>query len=131
MITVKRKIKLGRAANGRRCVTMRKQKTVDVESGRIPRISRLMALAIRLDEMLRSGEVAGLAELARLSHVTQPRTTQILNLNLLAPDIQEELLYLPRVKIGKDPITERDLRPIVAETDWGRQKGRWRGLFVK
>jgi hypothetical protein len=65
MITVKRKIKLGRAANGRRCVTKAKQKTVEVESGQIPRISKLIALAIRLDGMLRSGEVAGLAELAR------------------------------------------------------------------
>jgi hypothetical protein len=31
--------------------------------------------------------------LARLGHVSQPRMSQILNLNLLAPDIQEELLY--------------------------------------
>ena len=64
-------------------------------------------------------------KLARLSHVTQPRMTQILNLTLLAPDIQEELLHLPRVMRGKDPITERDLRPIVADVDWETQRGVW------
>jgi len=51
-------------------------------------------------------------ELARLASVTQPRMTQILNLLYLAPDIQEELLFLPLVTSGKDPVTERDLRPI-------------------
>jgi hypothetical protein len=60
--------------------------------------------------------------------VNRPRITQIRNLNLLASDIQEELLHLPRVTMGKDPITERDVRPIVAETDWARQKGMWREL---
>jgi hypothetical protein len=54
--------------------------------------------------------------------------TQILNLNLLAPAIQEELLHLPRVTTGNDPITERDLRPIVAELDWERQRGMWGNL---
>jgi hypothetical protein len=53
--------------------------------------------------------------------------TQILNLLHLAPDIQETLLHLPRVTEGKDPITERDLRPIAAEVDWGRQRGMWGG----
>ena len=56
-----------------------------------------MAVAIRLERMLRSGEVADLTELARLGHVTQPRMSQIMILTLLAPDIQEELLFLPRV----------------------------------
>ena len=75
---------------------------------------------------VRQGVVRDQTELARLAKVTQPRMTQILNLLHLAPDIQEELLHLPRVKIGKDPITERDLRPIAAEVDWGRQRELWR-----
>jgi hypothetical protein len=43
----------------------------------------------------------------------------------LAPDIQEALLFLPRVAAGKDPITERDLRPIAATADWNRQRAMW------
>ena len=63
--------------------------------------------------------------------VTQPRMTQIMNLLYLAPDIQEELLFLPLVTSGKDPVTERDLRPIVAEVDWGRQRRMWKELGLR
>jgi hypothetical protein len=70
-------------------------------AGRVPRISRLMALAIHFDRVVREGKVADLSELAGLAHVTQPRMTQIMNLNHLAPDIQEELLFLPPVSAGR------------------------------
>lgn len=93
--------------------------------GRIPRVSKLMALAIRYDMLLRDGKVADQSELARLAHVTQPRMTQILNLLHLAPGIQEELLHLPTVDAGDDPITERDLRPITRLRDWGKQRIFW------
>ena len=89
-----------------------------------------MALAIRLDGLLRSGEVGDLTELARLDHVSQPRTSQILNLTLLAPDIQEELLHLPRILEGRDPINEKMLRPIVAEYARERQRLLWRQLRI-
>ena len=124
MITVKRKVKLNREAVGRRR-SGDAPVTTRVEAGRIPRISRLMAVAIRLERMLRTGEVADLTELARLGHVTQPRMSQILNLTLLAPDIQEELLFLPRVTAGKAAVHERMLRPIAAETDWAKQRAMW------
>jgi hypothetical protein len=74
--------------------------------GRVPRISRLMALAIRFDDLLRRGQVKDYAELARLGHVTRARATQIMNLLNLAPDIQEALLFLPAVEVGHDPIRE-------------------------
>lgn len=44
------------------------------------------------------------ADLARLGHVTRPRLTQIMELFLLAPDIQEEILFLPAVTSGDDLI---------------------------
>jgi len=125
MITVKRKIKLSRESHGRRRVEAATPTAVEVEPGRISRISRLMAVAIRLERMLRTGEVANLTELARLGHVTQPRMSQILNLTLLAPDIQEELLFLPSMTSGKAAVHEKMLRPIAAETDWAQQKGLW------
>jgi hypothetical protein len=92
----------------------------------IPRVSKLMALAIHFDRLLRSGEIYDVKELARLCHVTQPRISQILALNMLAPEIQEELLFLPEVTAGRPVVQERMLRPIVAEKDWGRQRERWR-----
>lgn len=96
--------------------------------GRVPRVSRLMALAIRFDGLLRSGVVADQAALARLGHVTRARITQIMNLLQLAPDIQEELLFLPPVEHGPDPIHERDARPIAAIADWREQRGLWQSL---
>ena len=50
-----------------------------------------------------------------------------MNLLCLAPDIQEAILFLPPVESGRDPVTERELRVIVAEVEWGRQRGMWNG----
>ena len=93
-----------------------------VPLGRVPRIARLMALAIRFHGLLERGEVRDYAELARLGHVTRARVTQIMNLLCLAPEIQEALLFLPRTTKGRDPIRETHLRPIAAEPDWRRQR---------
>jgi hypothetical protein len=93
--------------------------------GRIPRVSRLMALAIKLDGLLRSGEITSQRELAAIANVTPARVTQIMNLLNLAPDIQTDLLDLPPVASGRDPITERELRPLCALPAWSDQRGLW------
>ena len=85
---------------------------------RLPRVSRLMALAVRFDKLVRTGKIHDQSQLAVLAHVTQARMTQIMNLNLLAPDIQEELLHLPPAEAGRESIHEKALRPITAELDW-------------
>ena len=92
---------------------------------RVPRVAKLMALAIRFDQLVSDGVVANYAELARLGRVTRARLTQIMNLLNLAPDIQEEILFLKSPKYGRDPITERQLRPIVAVADWRQQRRMW------
>jgi len=93
--------------------------------GRVPRVSKLMALAIRFDGLLRDGVVGSQSELAELAQVSQPRMTQIMNLLHLAPEIQEEILFFERVRVGKDPITERDMRVVTAELDWDSQRITW------
>jgi len=45
-----------------------------------------------------------------------------LKLLTLAPSIQEYILWLPSRTAGKEGITERDLRPIVREVRWDRQR---------
>ena len=99
-----------------------------IEPGRIPRISRLMALAIRFDGLLRQGLVRDYTDLARLGFVSKPRVTQIMNLLLLAPDIQEEILFLPTTSKGRDPITERHVRSITRVLDWDEQRMMWQAL---
>ncbi|MBX3376889.1 MAG: hypothetical protein KF678_07790 [Phycisphaeraceae bacterium] len=96
--------------------------------GRVPRIARLMALAIKYDDLLRRGVVADLSALAGLCQVTQPRMTQIMNLLHLAPDIQEEVLFLPPVEEGRDPIHEHMLRDVTRSLDWRKQRRAWKAI---
>ena len=46
--------------------------------GRVPRVARLLALAHRLDRLLRAGVVKDYAEAARLGHVTRARISQVI-----------------------------------------------------
>lgn len=96
---------------------------------RVPRVARLMALAIHFDGMLRKGVVADQSELAEICNVTQPRMTQIMNLLHLAPDIQERLLFFPSAPVGRDQLTERHLRSLVATDRWDSQRMLWNKLM--
>jgi hypothetical protein len=111
----------GRGAHKQMC----RGQGAQLPHGRVPRIARLMALAIRFDELVRSGQVTDYAELARLGHVSRARITQIMNLRLLAPDLQEELLFLPRIERGREAVHLRQLQPIAAVPDWRQQRRMW------
>lgn len=89
-----------------------------------------MALAIRFDRLIKAGEISDQAEIARLGHVSRAHVTQIMNLALLAPDIQEEILFLPRTQCGRDPIREIMVRPIAAVLDWRKQRRMWAKLLL-
>ncbi len=99
-------------------------------TGRVPRVAQWLALAHKIDGMVRSGEITDLAEAAQRLNLTRARVTQITNLLLLAPQIQEAIIDLPLVTNGRDPITERQLRPIAAEPHWNRQLEIWRRINV-
>jgi len=100
-----------------------------VSSGRIPRISRLMALAIHFQKLLEDGVVQDYADIARLAGVTRARVTQIMNLTLLAPEIQEEILMLPNIQNGKVPIVERNIRNVAKNIIWKEQESLWRKIL--
>jgi hypothetical protein len=99
-----------------------------LSAGRIPRLARLMALAIRLEQLLHEGVVSSQAELARLGHVTRARLTQIMSLRQLAPDIQEEILFLAPTEHGREAITERQVRPLLRTLVWDEQRRAWAEL---
>jgi hypothetical protein len=88
-----------------------------------------MALAIRFDNLICAGEVTGQTELATLGHVTRARMSQIMCLRCLAPDVQEEVLFLPRTTKGRDLIQLRHLLPIARITDWRKQRVHWNDLI--
>ncbi|MDX2200027.1 MAG: hypothetical protein SF069_13785 [Phycisphaerae bacterium] len=130
MIVTKRKVHIGFTPRRRRAINAQPRPADTVEPGTLPRVSRLMALAIHFDRLFREGRVADLSELARLTHVSQPRITQIMSLNLLAPDIQEALLHLPLVTRGRQPIHEKRLRKVVLTLDWREQRARWSRILA-
>lgn len=90
--------------------------------GRLPRITRYMALAIYYEDLIRQGHVHDYAEIAALGHVTRARVTQIMNLRLLAPDLQEHLLSLPRIEMGRDPMCLRKFQDIALVSAWHLQR---------
>ena len=96
---------------------------------RVPRISRLMALAIHFDELIRTGAVKDQAELARLGRVSRARLTQIMNLLNLAPDIQEAVLTLQLSGTERKCPSERQLRPIMASHSWAQQRKKLKNLL--
>jgi len=91
-------------------------------------VARQLALAHEIERRIRASELDDLAHAARAFGLTRARVTQIVNLTLLAPQIQAEILALPPVTVGRDRITERTLRPIVAEAVWERQMAMWQTL---
>ena len=97
---------------------------------RIPRISRLMAVAIRLEFLVREGKVGGYDDLAAAGQISRPRMSQILGLLELAPAIQEQLLFLPKIIRGRDPISEHALRKITRILDWEDQVEAFRHLMA-
>ena len=99
-------------------------------TGRVPRVAQLLALAHKIDGMIRNGELDDLAEAAWRPNLTRARVTQTTNLLLLSPEIQEAILEMPLVTDGRDPVTERQLRPIAAEPDWKKQLSMWRQINV-
>jgi len=96
--------------------------------GRLPRITRYMALAIYYEGLIREGHIHDYAEIATLGHVTRARVTQIMNLRLLAPDVQELLLKLPRMHHGRDCLSLSMLQLIALEPNWQLQRIKISGL---
>lgn len=127
MIKFKAKVRFRSEAKGRK--RLEAGTTPVVETGRIPRVSKMMALAIRFDGLIRSGVVKDQADLARLGKVSRARVTQIMMLLNLAPAIQEELLFLPRIEKGGEPVTEKELRRVAAAEDWKNQMKLLRPLY--
>lgn len=97
--------------------------------GPAPRIARLLALAHKLDAMVRSGEIPDYAQLARLGHISPARLTQIMVLLHLAPPIQEDILFLSAADARF--VTELELRKIAREPRWDRQRELFENILNK
>ena len=81
-----------------------------------------MALAIRFEGLIADGTVSDYSELAELAQVSRARITQIMNLLLLAPALQESLLFLPKVENGRDTLALAEMQSVALEMNWEGQR---------
>lgn len=95
-----------------------------VPKRRPARVAQMLALAHALQSKLDRGEYQDQTTLAAELGFTRGRLTQLLNLTLLAPDIQEEVLHLDAVD-GREPLAERDLHRIARRAAWQQQRDAW------
>jgi len=93
------------------------------------RVARMLAIAHHLQAAIDRGQLFDRAHAARCLGMTRARLTQICDLLLLAPDIQEELLFLETVD-GLEPFAERELRPIARYRRWAEQREAWNALLA-
>ena len=89
-------------------------------SRRPARVAVMLALAHTIQRAIESGEIRNQADAARRLGLTRARFTQLLDLTLLAPVVQEELLYLEAVN-GFEPVSERALRAAAHAARWADQ----------
>lgn len=126
-IVTKHAFTVARRCHGRRTVVPR-DPPPSPPVGRLPRVTKLLALAIHFDELIHTGAVTSQAELARLGQVSRPRLTQIMNLLHLSPDIQDQILHHPKITTGRDPLTERELRVVALLPSWKKQSTQFNRL---
>jgi hypothetical protein len=98
---------------------------------KLPHITKLMALAIRLEHLLATGQVKDQAEIARTAGITRARVTQIINLTQLAPDIQEAILNLEPTTDHVPRFREREVRTIAIVPNWETQRVLWKRLVKR
>ena len=125
-LTINRSFHVQTRRNGSKKLAEGKALTKPV--GRVPRIARLLALAHHCRKLIRDGVIINQSELAHYGQISTTRMTQIMWLDNLAPDIQEEILGLPRTVQGRDTILEKHVRPIARTHDWSEQRLRWTAL---
>jgi hypothetical protein len=88
------------------------------------KVAQQLALAHHLQAAIDRGDVADRAAVARKLGLTRARVTQLLDVTLLAPEIQEAVLAMLAID-GVEPLAERQLRVVVAAGTWPQQRAAW------
>jgi ParB-like chromosome segregation protein Spo0J len=81
----------------------------------------MLALAHKIQSAIDRGAVSDRAEVARRLGLTRARVTQLLDLTLLAPDMQNQVLDL-ELADGVDPTCEAAIRAVHAVVLWAKQR---------
>ena len=93
------------------------------------KVAQQLALAHHLQAAIDRGAIADRADVARKLGLTRARVTQLLDLLLLAPDLQAAVLAMEAVD-GAEPMAERTLRAVAHAGSWAEQRGAWSKLMA-
>lgn len=109
-------------------IPRRRSTPIAAPAERVSRITRLLALALKFEDLIRSGTVTNYAAVVKVAQVSRSRVTQMTALLNLAPDIQEEILFLPAAEAQQLRISEPSLRKLTATLLWNQQREHWKNL---
>ena len=93
----------------------RRSKAPQASGKTVKKVAQMLALAHHIEQLIEAGQLTCNADASRTLGLTRARMTQVMNLMLLSPVIQE------RVLTGELKATERALRPMVATAEWSDQ----------
>ena len=91
----------------------------------IPQTARFLAMAHYYQSLIDGEQVKDYAEIARLTGISRARISQIISLTFLAPEIQQEILFMTQKKPFPKHVKERNLRKILRTPIWEKQKEIW------
>lgn len=94
---------------------------------REPQLRQNLLLAHQAQQILDEGKAKNLKELSGWLNLSQQRLNQVVNMILLCPKIQEEILLGNHKLISAIP--EYKLRPITEEISWEKQSSLWQSLL--
>ena len=91
-----------------------------------PQLRQNLILAHQIRGIIDKGKARGIKQAAEWLNMDHQRLNQIMNLLLLAPQIQEEIICSGNEKISMIP--EYKLRDVAFELDWHKQLEIWQRL---
>lgn len=91
-----------------------------------PRIRQDLILAYQLRELMEKNKAVTIKQTAGWLGITYRRVLQIMDLLLLAPKIQEEILFSEEISIYR--LSEKKIRVVTKEIFWKKQIEAWQKL---
>jgi Arc/MetJ-type ribon-helix-helix transcriptional regulator len=120
-----------RRTRGRACsFTDQRPPPVEEPKPRPAKVALTLALAHRIEAAIERGEYRDRADVARQHGLTRARITQIMDLLLLAPELQERVLGL-ETTTHSEPITESQVQQVVREARWNTQRSLWADVLCQ
>ncbi len=95
----------------------------------VPQLRQNLLLAHQIESLIKEGKAESLKQVAGWMNLNHQRLNQIMNLLLLAPKIQEEIICSKNEIISSIP--EYKLRDIAFELTWNKQLEMWQELLEK